>query len=270
MLSSTAIATDTPDGLNYRLSADMLTAAQADSFRQAVALSKGIGDDRGFNHWAGIHGLPLPMYCQHHTILFLPWHRAYLYFFELSLQDRVGGVALPWWDWSSRPAEGSGIPSLYTQAEAGGATNPLLASPIPAAAQTASMDEGAPPTTTSRSPGAVDGLPTAAEVQEVLAAPNFLDFSQRVENLHDRVHVWVGGTMAEIPWAAYDPLFFAHHCMIDRLWALWQLEHPGDAPPAQTLPEALPPFNMTVAQTLAINSLGYEYAAARVTAPAGQ
>ena len=28
-----------------------------------------------------IDGLPLPMYCQHHTPLFLALHRAYLYYF---------------------------------------------------------------------------------------------------------------------------------------------------------------------------------------------
>ncbi len=36
--------------------------------------------------------------------MFLPWHRAYLYFFELALQDRVPEVAIPWWDWTSASA----------------------------------------------------------------------------------------------------------------------------------------------------------------------
>ena len=36
--------------------------------------------------------------------LFLPWHRAYLYFFELALQDQdpAHAVTLPWWDWDYR------------------------------------------------------------------------------------------------------------------------------------------------------------------------
>ena len=38
--------------------------------------------------------------------------------------------------------------------------------------------------------------------------------------------------------------------MIDRIWRLWQLRHPGARPPGGILDEALPPFRMTVRQTL--------------------
>jgi hypothetical protein len=48
--------------------------------------------------------------------------------------------------------------------------------------------------------------------------------------------------------------------MIDRLWRLWQLRHPTAAVPAGLLSEALPPFNITVAQTIDANALGYDYA----------
>ena len=66
--------------------------------------------------------------------------------------------------------------------------------------------------------------------------------------------------MAEIPFAAYDPVFFAHHVMIDRLWRLWQLLRPTAGVPAGLLREALPPFNITVARTIDVNALGYDYA----------
>jgi tyrosinase len=36
------------------------------------------------------------------------------------------------------------------------------------------------------------------------------------------VHVNVGGLMSNISVAAGDPIFFVHHCQIDRLWAAWQ------------------------------------------------
>lgn len=44
--------------------------------------------------------------------------------------------------------------------------------------------------------------------------------------LHNRVHIWVGGDMGPGT-SPNDPVFFLHHCNIDRLWALWQYEHPG-------------------------------------------
>ena len=45
-------------------------------------------------------------------------------------------------------------------------------------------------------------------------------------SLHNRVHVWVGGSMSPLS-SPNDPVFFLHHCNVDRLWAVWQREHPA-------------------------------------------
>ena len=83
-------------------------------------------------------------------------------------------------------------------------------------------------------------LPTARTISWLLGLGDFLDFQQQLEQVHDDVHVWVGGTMAEIPFAAYDPLFFAHHAMVDRVWRLWQLRHPtAGMPPGVELKPVL-------------------------------
>ena len=97
----------------------------------------------------------------------------------------------------------------------------------------------------------------------MLATTSFLDFSAQVEDLHNRVHVWTGGQeghMSQIAFAAFDPVFWAHHAMIDRLWRLWQLRHPGAQPPFSLLDDALPPFRAVVQQTLDVPALGYDYA----------
>jgi hypothetical protein len=44
--------------------------------------------------------------------------------------------------------------------------------------------------------------------------------------LHNRVHMFVAGSMAPGT-SPNDPVFFLHHCNVDRLWALWQFRHPG-------------------------------------------
>lgn len=65
-------------------------------------------------------------------------------------------------------------------------------------------------------------LPTTADVENVLALPGFFDFTHQLEQLHDNVHVCVGGDnghMGDIPFAAFDPIFWAHHAMIDRCGA---------------------------------------------------
>jgi tyrosinase len=113
---------------------------------------------------------------------------------------------------------------------------------------------------TLRDPDVPDELPRKATIDSILDAPTFEDFSIRLENVHGDVHVWAGGAMSQVPTAAYDPIFWAHHAMIDRLWYLWQMRHPGMDPAASLMQQVLTPFPMTVAQTLNIQNLGYEYA----------
>ena len=43
--------------------------------------------------------------------------------------------------------------------------------------------------------------------------------------LHNGVHNWVGGTMADVTFSPNDPVFFLHHCNVDRLWSRWQRTH---------------------------------------------
>lgn len=233
--------------------------------RQAFASMYQIDDDRGYAYHAGIHGLPLPIGCDnaHGTPYFLPWHRAYLYFFERALRDRVADAMLTWWDWRTGPTRPARIPEPFTAARVSGSANPLHSAQVPRLA----LDQGrrAGITVASRSrrePGDPALLPTVQEVREVLELREFLDFSSALEGLHDRVHVWTGGHMGMIPFAAFDPIFWAHHTMVDRLWRLWQLRHPGGRPPNAILDEALPPFRMTVQQTLDVTALGYDYAVA--------
>jgi tyrosinase len=78
----------------------------------------------------------------------------------------------------------------------------------------------------------------------------------------------MSGTMEDQQFAGWDPIFWAHHTMVDRLWALWQLTHPGDNPRAVHLPKGLNYFkDMTVEATLDFTSLGYDYAATEVLVP---
>jgi len=265
--------------LRFRRSAEMLTTGQLATLRDAFARSQAISDDRGYGFWGGIHGLPLPIGCDnaHGTPFFLPWHRAYLYFFERSLRDRNPDAMLVWWDWRVRPGARAALPAIFTDAAGAEGPNPLLSAPVdPVARRQGRALSGqlripaniVNAARTFRRPGQTPApMPTVAEVEQLLEVRDFLDFSSALEGFHDNVHVWTGGHMSQVPFAAFDPVFWAHHTMIDRIWRVWQLRHPGALPPAQLLDQALPPFRMTVRQTLDVTALGYDYAVSTTSAP---
>src|SRR3954447_2702457 len=175
-------------------------------------------DNRSWIYWAEFHGFNR-YECWHHARsgrggsefpydLFLPWHRAYLTFFDNAARDQNQDAILPWWDWTSSYSQNFGLPPAYR-----GGGPALESGPLPAMA-------GAPERPTERNPDDPSGLPTADQVTDLLTLADFRDFSNQLQDLHDQVHGWVGGDMGSIATSAFDPVFWAHHAMIDRLWYL--------------------------------------------------
>lgn len=102
--------------LRQRMNIDCMTPLQLEklryAFREMYALNSWPEDSRSYNNLALIH----QNHCQHGWERFLPWHRVYLYEFELVLQEMCPGVTMPYWDWTmpqyvpSLPASGEIIP----------------------------------------------------------------------------------------------------------------------------------------------------------------
>ena len=87
--------TAAPARLKVRKNINALSAQELTDLRRAIQESVALKDKRSYEYFASWHGVPLG-WCQHHDPLFLPWHRAYLYWLELALQSQVPGVTLPW------------------------------------------------------------------------------------------------------------------------------------------------------------------------------
>jgi tyrosinase len=259
--------------MNLRKSIRNLSDQEVKELRNAYARMMRIKDNRGFNHIAGFHGVP-GWYCWHHqrnthlvlrARLFLPWHRAYIYRFEQAVQDQVGGVTVPWWDWSSDASRSEGIPRSFSDNTVGGRhSNPLYKSHIYVPSANPPLNRE-----TFRSPGSPSDLPSSGEVNNLFDLTEFGDFNDELENIHDRIHVWTGGSMQEVATAAFDPIFYSHHCMIDRIWWLWQLRNGNSGMPPNMLDLVLEPFNLTVKDVLNIYHLGYDYAGTQVSSSEG-
>jgi hypothetical protein len=73
-----------------------------------------------------------------------------------------------------------------------------------------------------------DTLPSVQLVEDTPALTPYGSFWSRLETaVHNPPDRWVSGVMATAA-SPGDPVFYLHHCMIDLLWAQWQLRHPGE------------------------------------------
>ncbi|MBV8201120.1 MAG: tyrosinase family protein [Acidobacteria bacterium] len=203
--------------------------------------------------------------CQSHSgqpdIYFLPWHRMFVYFFEQIIRNVSGDASftLPYWNYTQSGPLYAVIPPEFTKKG-----DPTYGSLY----------------IEKRNPGVNAGNP--------IAAPGYLNLDSLKEciyqqngavqgfclnldsNLHGRVHVQTGNglNMGAIPWAAGDPVFWAHHCNIDRIWASWnaggRTNNPPEPPPfyAKTFVFADGAGKRVVATIkdfLDIKPLGYSY-----------
>lgn len=258
-----------------------LDAQELARLRDGYRQFQSIRDNRSYDFIAGMHGVP-GFWCWHQQRqrfnpaelrLFLPWHRAYLYAFEQSLRDVSGDdtLAVPWWDWSSEASRQEGLPAAFSDPTTPeGQPNPLFSYHVFEPKATPPIDKD-----TIRFPGTPSDLPfpnVPDAVPRLLSEfPSFNDFSDVLQQVHDFIHGWTGGRrvvdgqeefgdMGSVATAAFDPVFWSHHCMVDRVWALWQVRHGISNIPEELLDLVLAPFPFTVRMVLDINDLGYEYA----------
>ncbi|WP_406209426.1 tyrosinase family protein [Streptomyces sp. NBC_01017] len=179
----------------------------------------------------------------HRSPSFLPWHRKFLLEFEQELQRVIPSVTLPYWDWSTDRTPESSIWAIDFLGGNGRTRDGQVTNgPFANLAGNWSIDTQVDtrPFLRRSLGGGGRPLPSRADVEAVLAVetydtPPWNSTSQgfrnllegwRGVNLHNRVHVWVGGHMATGA-SPNDPVFWLHHAFIDKLWADWQTRHPA-------------------------------------------
>jgi tyrosinase len=154
---------------------------------------------------------------------FLPWHRMFVYFFERIIRSVSGdeNFSLPYWNYSTNDMAIRGvIPPEFIMSN-----DPIFQSLfIPN--RNPWINQGNP-IRGNLTPGNPNDPLTLSSLKQANYQPTsstVRGFCETLDfGLHGNVHVGVGdGTdMGSVPTAAGDPIFWLHHCNIDRLWASW-------------------------------------------------
>ena len=227
-----------------------LTAAEGTTLAAALNANRAFIEALATEHSEHFnHGI-------HWGSAFLPWHRHFLLRLEQQLQATHGAdVMIPYWDWTrpdSRELDAGRWKSFFGgRSNTGGHFDAWNYTRAPS--------------------GGGWTLPTTAGVVGELNVTTFPAFRAMERGSHVPAHTWTGGTMAG-GFSPRDPLFFLHHCNIDRLWAIWQRQHPTASQYDTTaIPgdngQAAVPLNSpmqggaTPASMLDHTTLGYRYPA---------
>ncbi|RCV27699.1 hypothetical protein SEVIR_5G350400v4 [Setaria viridis] len=240
--------------LRRRPAAHSVTADYVARLNAGIAAMKALpaGDPRSFAAQASVHcaycdgsyspnGFPRVELQVHNSWLFFPFHRCYLYFFERILGSLIGdpSFAIPFWNWDA--PDGMRMPAMYADQSSqlfdprrdGRHAPPKLIdldyngserrftdnqqidrnlrvmyrqmvslSPTPSLFFGGAYRAGDDP---NQGPGPVENIP------------------------HGPVHIWCGDPsqpsredMGNFYSAGSDPLFYAHHANIDRMWTVWK------------------------------------------------
>lgn len=173
-------------------------------------------DPHSFFTLGGFHGEPFRGegatdphwwggYCEHGTVLFPTWHRAYLHTVERALKSIPGcaDVTLPFWDETSPDSLANGVPDALTwetfELDGHVIPNPLRSFVLPVAI--ADAVKGDPPPynkpvgyETVRYP--LSGL-VGTQAERVATAEHnakYPDYDVNVAALNDNVRTWLAGT----------------------------------------------------------------------------
>ena len=238
-------------GMNVRRDITSLSTAELAAYRDAWRKMETSG---AFQVVAGYHGCPRQL-CHGDESIFFLWHREYLLRLETAL-----GSSVHYWDWTTPSASSTGIPSVFTDSSY---ISPIDGKvyPNPLQSTIVSCPTGTIPRSTRRSPRNPLLLAQyAQDVRNAMMQSDFQSFSDAINfGPHGQVHVWVNGDMGSTTLAAYDPIFWAHHSNVDRLWTSWQASGNPD-PTADILVKPLPGFAPKIGRdVLKVSDLGYSY-----------
>lgn len=187
-------------------------------YRRAITAMRGLQDTNpcSWFYQAAIHGTTDPRNltawntCHNDPTFFWAWHRMYLYWFERIVRKygQMYDWAIPYWDWAN--ASERAMPAPFR----------VVDDTLYDGTRNSSVNGGGELSTS-----------LATSVTNAMTLLDYFSAQSSVNGPHGSVHVAIGGNMGSVVTAAQDPIFWAHHAQVDRLWNLWLAQGGGRSSP---------------------------------------
>jgi len=197
---------------------DPFFATYAKAVRAMHALP--VTDGRHWINQARIH----PDHCEHGSLGFLHWHRHYLCFFEKICAELSSdpSFSLPYWDWSKGLGE---IPTPFYDVDELNVTFWKDAGKYNGASWGPVNTQPRRGLTKGTGVQKISPVFSPKAIERILSQSDPYIFAGSLEgNPHNSGHGIVGsggGHMGD-GLSPLDPIFWLHHCNVDRIWADWQ------------------------------------------------
>lgn len=203
------------------------------SYAKGVTAMKALKEDNplSWTYQAAIHGTYAKgsklawNSCQHRSWFFISWHRMYVYWFEEIIRQMSGDTnfTLPYWNYTDIYPDHAIMPAEFRDDKSG---NPLYVKQ-----RAKDINNGKPfGLSVVQDSQALATIPFTGTSNSMLsfgggnidAPAHFSSYTGQLEQQpHNVVHSAIGGWMGDPNTAAQDPIFWLHHCNIDRLWNDW-------------------------------------------------
>lgn len=240
---------------HIRRPAHLVDAKYIAKYNKAYELMKAlpITDPRNFTRQSDIHcSFCNGAYTQqgstnklqvHFSWLFLPWHRWYLYYHERILGSLIGdpNFSLVFWNWDNQVGGGNMMPAMFTPQNSALYDSKRNQAHLPPTLNSLNVASLSSTTLQSNSQITQDNLNIMYQSMVTASTPDLFMGKQysagqaepnvggTLENgPHNAIHGWTGDPrqtyledMGNFYSAGKDPIFFAHHSNVDRLWTIW-------------------------------------------------
>lgn len=166
----------------------------------------------------------------HGNLFFLPWHRFFVRYLEMKLQDIDCSVTIPYFDWTLDA--GRLETSVVWQANMFGGNGDKTRNNCVMKHPFKNYFPSYWTNCLRRNFNSSVFLPNAIDIEKYLRIKTFEEFSLQLDTISGLFHLFVGGHMASVD-STYDPIFFSHYAFIDKIWNEWITANPNNI---QTFP----------------------------------